>query len=275
MEWTCPHCNILFNFKNHQQKGGHLTNCASNPKRSEIIAKNAQSRIVPRIEIISDCKKCGKTFSQFKTEREIETQKDIAIFCSKSCANSHIISDEQRLKTSNTLKNKYESGEIINPNIIDKEKRNCSICNNVFECLPSSKQQTCSSECCNKLISKKLKGTGKVGGYKVKSGTAKFHGGYYKDIWMDSSWEIALATRLDELDINWERNSKRFFNYIDIDGNQRKYYPDFYLPDYDLYLECKGYWTDKVKHKMQDVQIRNNFKLIILDKLDKIKTFNI
>lgn len=86
---------------------------------------------------------------------------------------------------------------------------------------------------------------------------------------------VALAKRLTEIGVLWERDNKRFFNYIDIDGNKRKYYPDFYLPNYDLYLECKGYWTDKVIHKMKDVQIRNTFKIIILDTIEAITSFTI
>ncbi len=92
---------------------------------------------------------------------------------------------------------------------------------------------------------------------------------------MDSSWEIALATRLDELKIEWERGANRFFPYVDIDGNPRKYYPDFYLPVHDLYLECKGYWTDKIRHKIADAQRRNSFRLTILESKKECESFNI
>jgi hypothetical protein len=246
-----------------------------NPKHADIGKAISAAVTKPRIELVKNCLKCDKSFSQFKTAREIETGKDVAVFCSRSCANSHIISDELKIKISTTLKSKYDSGEIIHPNIVEKEKRNCAICDIAFECLPSDKRQTCGRECGGKLISQMFKGTGKTGGYRTKSGTSKFRGSYYNEIWMDSSWEVALATRLDELGIIWERDNKRYFNYIDIDGNPRKYYPDFYLPDHDLYLECKGYWTPKVVHKMQDVQARNSFNLVILEDIKLIQSFNI
>jgi hypothetical protein len=286
MDWECPHCHKLFNFSKHQQKGAHITNCRANPKHAAIGAAISAANTEPRIELIKNCKKCSKNFTQFRTAREIETGKNVADFCSRYCANSHVVSDAHREKVSKTMKDKFSQGELeLPPNrfgspggyIKDRirEQRNCLTCGTQFECRPSSKKRTCSKKCSNKLMSKILKNTGKTGGYRTKSGTSKFHGSYYNGIWMDSSWEIALATRLDELGIIWERDNKRFFNYIDIDGNPRKYYPDFYLPAHDLYLECKGYWTPKVKHKMQDVQARNSFQLMILEDIKLIRSFNI
>lgn len=55
---------------------------------------------------------------------------------------------------------------------------------------------------------------------------------------LDSSWEVALATRLDELDVRWHRpNAVR---WIDKNGIRRHYFPDFYLIDYNLYLDPKN-----------------------------------
>lgn len=96
MEWVCPHCKQLFVFEKHQQKGGHLTNCKENPKRQEIDTKNSKSSSLPRIEIFRDCKKCGKRFSQFRTEREIETDRNIESYCGKECSNYRVMTDSQK-----------------------------------------------------------------------------------------------------------------------------------------------------------------------------------
>ena len=58
-------------------------------------------------------------------------------------------------------------------------------------------------------------------------------------------------------------------------GRKRNYIPDFYLPDYDVYIEVKGYWTDSAKHKMKDVQKRNPVKILILESLTEIATVDI
>ena len=87
---------------------------------------------------------------------------------------------------------------------------------------------------------------------------------------MDSTWEVMMATRLDELEINWERDSSMKLEYRTRGGRKRNYIPDFYLPDLDLYIEVKGYWTDAARHKMKDIIKRNPGKICILETLLEI-----
>ncbi len=87
---------------------------------------------------------------------------------------------------------------------------------------------------------------------------------------MDSTWEVALAKRLDELNVRWIRNPSIKLPYITRGRRSRNYIPDFYLPDHDLYIEVKGYWTDAARHKMKSVQINNDVKLLILESLEDI-----
>ena len=95
------------------------------------------------------------------------------------------------------------------------------------------------------------------------------------DVMMDSTWEVALAKKLDELGIKWHRDESMILEYRTVRGRKRKYIPDFYLPDYDLYVEVKGYWTDAARHKMKDVQERNPVRILILESLDDINSVNI
>ena len=87
---------------------------------------------------------------------------------------------------------------------------------------------------------------------------------------MDRTWEVACARRLDELGIKWIRNPSLKLKYITRGRRVRNYIPDFYLPDNDVYIEVKGYWTDAARHKMKDVQKRNPVKIIILESLAEI-----
>lgn len=58
-------------------------------------------------------------------------------------------------------------------------------------------------------------------------------------VMLDSSWEEALAKRLDDLEVDWNRPEEPI-PYIASDGKIHNYFPDFYLPEYDLYLDPKN-----------------------------------
>ena len=90
------------------------------------------------------------------------------------------------------------------------------------------------------------------------------------DISMDSTWEVACAKRLDELEVKWVRSSELKMPYITRGKRKRNYIPDFYLPDYDIYLEVKGYWTSAARHKMKDIEKRNPGKVLLLESLAEI-----
>lgn len=66
------------------------------------------------------------------------------------------------------------------------------------------------------------------------------HRTIYNGIKLDSGAELFFAKFLDKNNIKWVKNSKQYFSFIDRSGKQRKYYPDFYLPDYNWWVEIKG-----------------------------------
>lgn len=74
------------------------------------------------------------------------------------------------------------------------------------------------------------------------------------------------------MNIIWERKYVGF-QYTDIHGNERKYYPDFYLPEFEIWVEIKGYGTTEVKHKVETATKENSLNLIVLDKLEDIRNF--
>ena len=92
---------------------------------------------------------------------------------------------------------------------------------------------------------------------------------------MDSTWEVACAKRLDELGVRWIRNPSIKLKYTTRGRRARNYIPDFYLPDHDVYIEVKGYWTEAARHKMKDVQTRHPVRIIILESLDEIECFTL
>jgi hypothetical protein len=58
------------------------------------------------------------------------------------------------------------------------------------------------------------------------------------EVLMDSSWEVALATRLDSLGVEWIRPEP--LPWVDSLNHTRNYFSDFYLPKYDVYLDPKN-----------------------------------
>lgn len=79
-------------------------------------------------------------------------------------------------------------------------------------------------------------------------------GSRYKGIWFDSNWEIIVAKSLDENGIAWKRPLKGF----EWDDEGHKYYPDFYLNDFNVYLDPKNdYLRAQHKFKIESAQSRN------------------
>jgi len=87
---------------------------------------------------------------------------------------------------------------------------------------------------------------GKSGGYRPHSGTSRK--GWYKGIFCGSSWELAWVIYQLDHNILFTRNDKGF-PYIYCNKN-RKYYPDFYLPNEDKYIEIKNYNNAEVMAKI-------------------------
>lgn len=81
---------------------------------------------------------------------------------------------------------------------------------------------------------------------------------------VQGTWERDLALVFEELQIKWIRPKCWLYK---MNGKQRRYSPDFYLPDYDLYLELKGYWWGNDREKMDAVlEQHQDKKIIIIEK---------
>lgn len=174
-------------------------------------------------------------------------------FCSQSCAaqttnKMRLLTEEsnnnRKKKISNTLKRKHENKEIIiNPNNIKHQhtKKVCAVsffycktCNKL--CLSKSKtpsRKTCSLECSIHC---------RVGNRTYTNGRRlniyhfnKFDG---TTVLLESSWEEKIAKFLDDNNISWIR--PKYIKWVDDNGKQRLYYPDFLLVESGQYLDPKN-----------------------------------
>jgi hypothetical protein len=82
-------------------------------------------------------------------------------------------------------------------------------------------------------------------------------------VYLQSSYEIQVAKELEINNIKWVRPTP--LNWIDDKNENHKYYPDFYLIDYDIYLDPKNYYLQKKDaQKIKLVEEQNNIKIFIL-----------
>jgi hypothetical protein len=95
----------------------------------------------------------------------------------------------------------------------------------------------------------------------------------YNGVLLDSSWELALAKRLDELGVKWTRPSPIL--WIDSMGQRHHYFPDFYLVDYDLYLDPKNPQAIKKQKDKLDLLLTQYTNIKILYSLDECKYFTV
>lgn len=94
---------------------------------------------------------------------------------------------------------------------------------------------------------------------------------WYKDILMDSSWEVLLAKKLDSDNINWVRPNP--IKWIDLDGLEHNYFPDFYLLDYDVYLDPKNPEAYKKQSFKIQILLETYPNIIFLLTPDECKNF--
>lgn len=74
-----------------------------------------------------------------------------------------------------------------------------------------------------------------------------------------STWEVDVAEALNSLGIDFEYEPKRF-KFV---NERESYLPDFYLSDYDVYIEVKGYMSKRCKRKLRLMR-ENEPEIVVL-----------
>lgn len=95
---------------------------------------------------------------------------------------------------------------------------------------------------------------------KVKEGTwhvslAKNMWKIYKGIKFHGNWEVEYAKWLDRNEIRWRRPTETF--QYEFQEKKRRYTPDFYLVDEQIYVEIKGYETEKDRAKWKQFPLKH------------------
>jgi hypothetical protein len=186
-------------------------------------------------------------------------------FCSRFCSNSREWSQKKKDKHRLIMKSSKKSLKANKVRSVNKIKKPCVMCGENFEVYECNQDQMfCSRECYNNDTEFKFRKKS-AGGTREGSGRGK--SGWYKGIQCDSSYELAWVIYSLEHGINFVRNKDGFDYYFN--DSKHKYYPDYYLPDTDAYVEIKGFNTAQYESKIKQF----NKKLSVLYKKDLIDVF--
>ena len=102
---------------------------------------------------------------------------------------------------------------------------------------------------------------GKHGGYRPNAGISKkfkVTDSFGKETTLQSTYELRCSEILNSMNIKWSRPKALKYD-------NRNYFADFYLPDFDIYLDPKNSYKAKLdKEKIDKVIEQNNVKVLIL-----------
>lgn len=227
----CQHCKEKIKYETPQKLGSHIGNCKMNPNR--------KTRKHKLIEYTFNCDKCNNEYQLQLSENNYNKGKH-SKYCSRSCANYRIITEQHKLKTSNTLKGTPDKM------YSDIYYINCVSCMNIF--VSDDKDRTvCNKNCIikNNDTSKILNDWGRKGGLK--------------------SVEVQSEIRRSKNEIYFAELCEKYFNNIDCNK------PIFNGWDADVIIhdiKCAVLWNGKwhyekitEKHSVKQVQNRDKIKL--------------
>lgn len=202
------------------------------------------------------------------------------IFCSRVCANSRNFSASSRLKKSESNKNFYktEDGKKKKQSLAEKASRQVQTEQSKQKRSDTMKQfyssekgmklrQKLSKLNSERMISEETRKKMSVTAKKRNFGghTSKRRIFFEKKngdvIYLQSSFEIRFAQILEELNISWERPDPLV--WIDSNGIDHKYYPDFKIGD--IYIDTKNdYLAIADLSKIEAVRNQNKIDLRIV-----------
>ena len=234
----CPKCKT--EFEKYNKWGDERKFCSRKCSNSRIQTKETKEKISKSV------------LKQFNSDNGIYLRE-----CSRQSANKNFIidwTDENRKIQSERMKKFYttDNGKIV------KEKASLRMKNRIV------------SEETKKKLSKRAKERN-FGGHTSKRKL------YFKKnngdvIYLQSGYEIKLAQILECNNIEWSRPAP--FIWVDVNGEDHRYYPDFKIND--IFIDTKNdYLIKKDAEKIRRVKKQNNIKLYVLSEkeinIEKIK----
>lgn len=162
----------------------------------------------------------------------------------------------------------YSQRRAANPK---RAPKTCPVCNELFTADGKKYYRTtCSDECLKQWLSVQSRNNPNCGARAHYIRSKRYE---YGGVLMDSTWEVNLAEWLDARNEPWTRDRSIHFRWTDDQGSKRKYFPDFYLPRLDLYVDTKNKYLMKVDAtKLRRIRTENSIRLVT-GGLEHIKRF--
>lgn len=185
---------------------------------------------------------------------------DPKIFCSKNCAAS--INNQKRVlseitKRKITLALQHYTNPFRGSERVSRILKICESCQKPFKILPylAKKRKFCSNKCAMKVIG------GQTTSPRASKGKPGIRIDIHPTICFYSTWEANIARTFNLVNIIWEYAPKIF------DLGTHTYRPDFYLPQYDIYIEVKNFMN--AYSLKRDQLFRQRYPLLKLEIISK------
>lgn len=261
-------------FKSSVSLGGHIVSCKKNPnggigrKKAQITVNEKFDKINPFETYTIKCLVCGSHFSIVVRKNDFEKGK-FRHTCSDKCAHIRDLSDESRIKISESIKKHINEFGMVGCVQKGSEpillKCVCEQCGKEFEVWNKRiyngenlvngfySKRFCSKECSSihrsSVCSIKTKSRCDAGTFGGKNNdTFKKHKhGWYKGLYCGSSWELAFV--IYHIDHGYDVKRCDLVLQYEYNGKTYNYYPDYQIGT-DIY-EVKGFedFKAKAKHK--------------------------
>lgn len=197
-------------------------------------------------------------YNQYQKSKEVQCQPKVLILSAGKyqCAECDFQSESKQSVSSHWWRNHTESGKAHNVGVVYPEGKvawNKGLTQKDHPSLARPNQKgkkfgaalTGHTEDSIRKISEKLS-------INNKGGRAKWYDVSGQRV--QGTWERDVALKLDELKIKWIKlKTNRDILKYEMEGKIRSYTPDFFLEDYNVYLEIKGFWWGNDKEKMRIV----------------------
>lgn len=257
--------------KSGQSLGGHMVRCKNNPKLAQYTAQQRNTRTKVRTKYQLTCNLCGKSYVLNLTQNEYLAGK-YRKHCSRSCANSHNVSQETKIKISNTLR----KVNALTRFVPIQHSLMCLACNKQFNWIQKRKNSVirmfCSRSCASKFSLKYIDHSKRLlqaykHGKRVGGGYTKWI--QYKGIKVQGTYQYRVCKILDYWvktgNIKkWEYSPDRI-EYTWQNGEVHYYIPDFKVFNFDgteYYIQVKGYTKQLDERKWSQTKQRG-YNLIV------------
>ena len=229
----CKFCNSIISFNSKKRVRNRKfcnVQCSGKYFNLQSLQKYLKNPIL--------CERC-KTIIPYKKRKMIGFNKYCSNKCSVSSTNSLRFTDEVRKKIG-------EKQKIIQSKIWNEQKRkeHSKLMSKIRDDNPESYS---SENVCGRVKPIKL----------IDS--------YGNDTKCLGGWEVLVAKYFDSVGIRWINKIEENFQYYWNNSNHR-YFPDFYLPDKNVYVEVKGFERDRDRAKWKQFP-----KKLVVIKLNEIK----